>query len=174
MRPVAAIGVMPMPEDFKYAGVFRKGKPQHDFYDTFRIRHPKMAAGKRAKIFAPFDALTGFSEAHLAELNRRLAILHGLTRNGRLARQNRVTVDVTYYAPCTDENSEARGIRGQYRTLRGICERVDREIGQTVRVDGTSIAFADILRIESPAGIFDPTEGGGTDVHTVLYRAGVG
>ena len=191
MRPVAAIGVMPMPEDFKYAGVFRKGKPQHDFYDTFRIRHPKMAAGKRAKIFAPFDALTGFSEAicakdivytdriepdeaHLAELNRRLAILHGLTRNGRLARQNRVTVDVTYYAPCTDENSEARGIRGQYRTLRGICERVDREIGQTVRVDGTSIAFADILRIERPAGIFDPTEGGGTDVHTVLYRAGVG
>ena len=67
MRPVAAIGVMPMPEDFKYAGVFRKGKPQHDFYDTFRIRHPKMAAGKRAKIFAPFDALTGFSEAICAK-----------------------------------------------------------------------------------------------------------
>ena len=64
---MAAIGVMPMPENFKYANVLRKGKPQHDFYDAFRIRHPKMAAGKRAKIFSAFDALKGFSEAICAK-----------------------------------------------------------------------------------------------------------
>ncbi len=170
---MTAIGVMPMPEDFKYVNVFRKGKPQHDFYDTFRIRHPKMAAGKRAKIFSAFDALKGFSEAiaskdviymdrieldqeRLEELNRRLTILHELTANGKLARENRVPVDVTYYESCEDKNSEAWGFRGRYRTISGICRRVDQEQCQTICVDGTDIAFEDILRIENPSGIFDP------------------
>ncbi len=169
---MAAIGLMPMPEDFKYASVFRKGKPQHDFYDAFRIRHPKMSAGKRAKIFSAFDALKGFSEAicakeitymdriepdqaDLEELNRRLAILHGLTANGRMARQNRVRVDVTYYEPCEDKDSEAWGFRGRYRTVSGICEKVDREATHTICVDGTMIEFEDILRIENADGIFD-------------------
>ena len=31
--------------------------------DSFRLRHPSMDPGKRAKIFAPFDALAGFSDA---------------------------------------------------------------------------------------------------------------
>ena len=169
---MAAIGGMAMPENFKYEGVFRKGRPRHEFYDTFRIRHPKMPSGKRAKIFAPFDALKGFSEAisskdvvymdriepdqeRLAELNRRLTILHELTANGRLARENRVPVDVTYYEPCEDENSEAWGFRGRYRTVSGICRMVDQDLCHTICVDGTDIAFEDILRIESPGGIFD-------------------
>ena len=54
-----AIGVMPMPADFKYAEVMRRGKPQHERFDPFSIKHPKMDHGKRAKIFAPFDALRG-------------------------------------------------------------------------------------------------------------------
>ena len=58
-----AIGVMPMPAGFKYRDVFLKGKPRHDHYDSFRLRHPSMDPGKRAKIFAPFDALAGFSDA---------------------------------------------------------------------------------------------------------------
>ena len=170
---MAAIGAMPMPENFKYAGVFRKGKPQHDFYDAFRIRHPRMAAGKRAKIFSAFDALKGFSEAisskdvlymdriepeqeALAELNRRLTILHELTANGRMARRNRVPVEVTFFEPCTDESSESRGYPGRYRTVRGICRGVDRH---TICVDGTSIAFEDILRIEHPGGLFDRDAG---------------
>lgn len=58
-----AIGVMAMPVNFPYRDVFLKGKPQHGRYDPFRIRHPSMERGKRAKIFAPFDALRGFGEA---------------------------------------------------------------------------------------------------------------
>ena len=183
---MAVIGVMPMPENFKYANVLRKGKPQHDFYDAFRIRHPKMAAGKRAKIFSAFDALKGFSEAicakdivymdrieldpeQLEELNRRLTILHALTVNGRAARQNRVRVDVTCYEPCTDRENAAWGFRGRYRTVSGVCERVDRASGHTLCIDGRDIAFEDILRIESPAGIFGTEEGGTTDVHAILY-----
>ena len=58
-----AIGMMTMPAGFKYREVFLKGKPRHDRMDAFRIRHPKMDVGKRAKIFAPFDALRGFDFA---------------------------------------------------------------------------------------------------------------
>ena len=107
---------MTMPVNFRYREVFLKGKPCHDRLDAFRIRHPSMDRGRRAKIFAPFDALKGFSEAVAAkdvlyeeritlsqedqeELNRRLAILHGLTYNGRMARANRVQVTVTHLLP---------------------------------------------------------------------------
>ena len=57
------IGEMKMPAGFRYKNVYLKGKPQHDRFDSFRIAHPQMDTGKRAKIFAPFDALKGFDEA---------------------------------------------------------------------------------------------------------------
>ena len=60
---MSAIGVMAMPVNFRYREVFLRGKPRHDRCDPFRIRHPSMDRRKRAKIFAPFDALRGFSEA---------------------------------------------------------------------------------------------------------------
>lgn len=164
-----------MPPDFRYRDVFLKGKPQHDLYDTFRIRHPKMANGRRAKIFSPFDALKGFSEAisskeviymdriepdqeQKRELNRRLTILHELTINGRMARKNRVCVKVTYYEPCMDVYSDAYGYRGRYRTIDGICQRVDQEISHTICIDGVNIEFDSILRIENLSGIFDPEQ----------------
>ena len=91
------IGDMSMPAEFEYRDVFEKGQPAHLWYDRFRIRHPAMDCGRRAKIFAPFDALSGFSDAVSAketpyeyrrelsdgekdELDRRLGILHRLTR----------------------------------------------------------------------------------------------
>ena len=93
---MSAIGVMAMPADFRYRDVFLKGKPQHDRYDLFRIKHPRMATCRRAKIFSSFDALKGFSEAVASkdvlyeyrkelesedreELDRRLHILRNLT-----------------------------------------------------------------------------------------------
>ena len=57
------VGYMSMPDGFRYREVFMKGKPQHEMFDKFSVRHPKMDVGKRAKIFAPFDALKGFNEA---------------------------------------------------------------------------------------------------------------
>ena len=166
-----AIGAMAMPADFKYREVFLRGRPQHDCCDRFSIRHPKMNVGKRAKIFAPYDALAGFSEAvaaknvkyvarielcneDLDELNRRLDILHNLTYTGRMARANRVIVRITYFAPCEDKHHDAYAIRGQYRTVEGVCRNVDPDVSQTICVGNTRIAFADILRIESPGDIF--------------------
>ena len=50
------------PSSFKYKSVLEKGKPVHDKYDSFSIRHPAMDLSRRAKIFSPFDALKGFNE----------------------------------------------------------------------------------------------------------------
>ena len=166
------IGDIPMPAGFRYREILLKGKPKHDKTDAFRIRHPSMDVGKRAKIFAPFDALKGFNEAvaskdvlyenkrelneeDQAELNRRLDILHGLTYNSRMARENHVRVTVTYYIPCNDKENEAYGYRGQYQQLTGICRNVDAEVSQTIRIDDRRIRFADIRSIEADTDIFE-------------------
>ncbi len=60
---MSGIGNIPFPDGFKYREVFLKGRPLHEKTDPFRIRHPAMEAGRRAKIFAPFDALRGFRSA---------------------------------------------------------------------------------------------------------------
>lgn len=167
---MSSIGVMAMPADFRYRDVFLKGKPQHDRFDLFRIRHPSMDVRRRAKIFSPFDALKGFNEAIASkdvlyrdrielceedkdELDRRLRILKGLTFNGHMARENRVKITVIYYVPCSDEFNEAFNIRGRYRKVTGICWNVD-EIYGTILLDRIRISFDDILRIDSAEGIF--------------------
>ena len=156
----------------KYREVFLKGKPRHDRYDSFRIRHPEMDPGKRAKLFAPFDALRGFDFAILMknelytvkaglspedqeELDRRFSILHNLTSNSRMARANHVHVTVTYYEACSDENSEAYGLQGQYKTVTGICWNVDAEMTKTIQVDGMRIRMEDIREIEAPGKLFE-------------------
>ncbi len=63
---MAGIGDFPMPIDFPYRDVFLQGRPRHPKMDPFWIRHPPMDPGRRAKIFAPFDALRGFNAAILA------------------------------------------------------------------------------------------------------------
>ena len=165
------IGAMAMPAGFRYRDVFLKGRPRHDRYDAFRIRHPQMDVRKRAKLFAPFDALRGFNFAIMcknelyvdrltaspedqAELDRRFRILKDLTYNGRMARANRVQVTVTYYEPCSDINNEAYGLKGQYKTITGICFNVDAEVTKTILVDETRIPMEDIREIDAPGDLF--------------------
>ena len=162
-----AIGVMPVPPDFKYLDVLKKGKPQHERFDDFSVRHPKMPPGKRAKIFAPFDALRGFNFAisrkevlyedrpelsyeQQRELNRKLDILHQMTFNSRLARQNQVYIRVQFFVLCQDRQHEAFGIGGQIHTIEGYCKSVDPDVGQTLQVDDTIISFSDIIQIDGP------------------------
>ncbi len=167
----SCIGAMDIPPDFKYLDVFLHGKPQHERFDRFSIKHPKMDPGKRAKIFAPFDALRGFSEAVSAktvayeprrelnleakqELSRQLEVLHGLTYTGRQARHNHIVVDVIFFVPCADVNSFAYGVCGQYQTVSGVCQRVDAEVGRTIRVSNQIIQFEDIWKIECSSAVF--------------------
>lgn len=160
-----AIGYMPMPVSFSYRDVFFRGKPKHEKYDDFSLKHPKMDVGHRAKIFAPFDALKGFNEAVAAKdviyedkiqieeedkaaINEKLNMLHNLTINSRIAKENRVRVSVTCYIPCEDENHEAFGAKGQYHTIIGICRYVDGDVLQEICIDQTKIPFDNILKID--------------------------
>ncbi len=165
------IGGRAVPAGFRYRDVLMKGMPDHDPRDAFRVRHPRMETGRRAKIFAPFDALRGFDEAvsardvlyrdrivlspdEEAELDRRLAVLRALTGTGKA----RVPVTVTYYEPCSDEDHEDCGIRGRYLTLAGVCGGVDTEETRTVLVGGERIPLDDIMEIGSPLDIFRTSE----------------
>ena len=120
-----------LPAGFKYTAAFMAGRPIHRD-DHFAFLHPRMDRRRRAKLFAPFDALDGYSasidsknieyvervdleEDDRTELNRRIRILRGLTYNGRMARANRVQVTVRYYIPCTDEDNFAFRLRGIFR-----------------------------------------------------------
>ena len=154
-----------IPMDFPYLQVLMQGRPQHD-QDDFYFRHPPMDQGKRAKIYAPFDALDGYGdsissknilytektqldESEKEELNRRLTILHNLTYNTRMAKANHVIVTVKYYVPCADVNSFSCGIRGQYHEETGIVWKVDMEVNHTITVNQTVIHFDDLLSITS-------------------------
>ena len=160
------LGEMPMPADFRYREVFSQGRPRHRQGDSFALKHPVMDRGNRAKIFSPFDALRGFSDAVAAkdvqyvsrpelteeeqlEIGRRLAVLKGLTENGRLARANPVQVRVTYFSPCADPESFSFGYRGQIKTAEDICSRVDDIVFRALTVGGVSVPFQDILAVEA-------------------------
>ena len=114
---------------FRYENVIKKGKPIHSKFDDFSIRHPSMPLEKRAKIFSPFDALKGYSEAiaskqiHYLEkkplndedahqLNLILNMLHQLTLNGKTARKNHVQASVTYFVACQDKENAAYRSKG--------------------------------------------------------------
>ena len=161
-----------MPADFKYRDVFLQGKPRHDRYDLFSIKHPRMDVQRRAIIFAPFDALKGFGDSVASkkvlytdqrelsseekdELDRRLQILHNLMYNLRMARQNQVIVSVTYYLPCADIRHEDYDVKGRYVTVTGVCWRVDAELEKVITVDKTRIALDTVTSIESPNGCFE-------------------
>ena len=114
----------------------------------------------RAKIFAPFAALTGFDSAvrskeiqyvprHILDpeeayaLNEKLNDLYLKTRTGVLARMNRITVKVEYFEVCADVNNDAYGRLGLYHTQTGILWKVD-PVAKAITVGETIIPFGDI------------------------------
>ena len=158
------VGDMHMPGDFRHRDAFDRGRPEHDPYDPFSIRHPRMDVGHRAKIFAPFDALRGFGEAvaskdilyedfaqpeqdDMDELNRTAYRIRELIPDSRAAQRLQLQVAVTYFEPCRDVTNEAYAVRGQYRSIRGVCMGIDAEVSGTVTVDGERIELADIVRL---------------------------
>ena len=162
--PYPAIGMMAMPEGFRYKDVFLHGRPKHDKCSHFRIRHPEMPCSRRAKLFAPFDALKWFneriaakevlyeqkrqlSETEKEELDRKLAILHRLTFNKKAAERNRALATVTFYSPCGDEENDAYRSEGIYRKITGIVTRVDPVLDKTITINGQTLAMEDLVEI---------------------------
>ena len=158
------IGAMAMPLDFKYKDVFLHGRPQHQKFDDFWIKHPPMDTRHRAKIFSPFDALAGFDEAISSKLilyteqrslsdeekekiDAALAALHSLTYNSRVARLNRPQATVTYFIPCSDPHSEWYGVGGTYQTVTGTVLKVDSLISRTLLINDQIIPLDSISEI---------------------------
>ena len=148
--------------EFAYDDIIHAHRPTHDG-DVFSRRHPKMARLNRAKLFAPFAALSGFDEAVRAKqtpyvprriedadalraLNLALTRLYRATRTGALARQNRIRARVEYFEPCADPNHEAFGRGGLYRAVTDVVLRVD-PAGQRLTVGDRVVPFADLHRI---------------------------
>ena len=168
------IGSIPIPDNFKYKDVLQRGRPAHEQWDSFRLKHPPMTAARWAKIFSPFDALTGFDERiaeqeiryeaqkelceeEVAELDRRLNILHNLTRNHRMAKANHVRVSVDYFIPCAEENRFAsRTDFGKYETVIGTVLRLEMKSLLLRTGNGAArIPFCDIREIRAESGIFE-------------------
>ena len=162
-----AIGHMAMPADFPYRKVMQMGRPKHGKYSDFGLRHPSMPCSRRAKIFAPFDALKWFDERIAAkevlyeqkrqlsrseklELSRKISLLCRLTGRKKAQKKSRPLITVTYFSPCKDMENDAYGSGGLYQTLTGTVTHVDPVINKTMTIDSRIINLEDILKISEP------------------------
>ena len=140
----------------RYEKLLASERPVHD-QDAFSAKHPPMPREKRAKLFAPFDALTGYNEAldeqeivwqeraelgeakrqELDEQLQRLCRLYQERRRGGKWSFEPPVVTVTYF-----EEAPGQDGRGLYRTLTGAVVKMDlthrvlllREGERTVRI----------------------------------------
>lgn len=173
----SVIGYMPMPAGFPYADIYKKGRPRHGIpgklatYDTFYIKHPPMETRRRAKIFAPFDALRGFNDAiaakrvlyedqreltekEIEDLDREMTLLQKLADSRRQSGEKPPSICITYFQPCQDPESDAFGKKGTYETLTGRLRKID-PLQRRIILDTGEAAFHTILKIEGPQ--FDGT-----------------
>lgn len=142
-------------------------RPQH-VCDTFSRQHPKMARGKRAKLFAPFDALSGFDETmdaetiytvHPAELSEDMkkeldekltSLIKQYDRlpKRRSDRQGLLPVSVLYFEEDTEQTLlKNDGVRGNYRWINGDLLDID-PIDKTINLGGRNLDINRIYAIE--------------------------
>ena len=157
-----------IPKGFRYSEVLRRGKPVHEKFDSFSIKHPSMPLEKRAKIFAPFDALKGFNEAISSKdviyeyrktlsdedmriLDQKLCMLRQLIINSKASRAGSIPVEVTYFR--LSEDPDTQEAKGSYLTDSGILKKVDVFSRMLILNDDIRIPIDDIISINSP--VFD-------------------
>lgn len=150
-----------------YGDILDKERPAHR-NDLFFYRHPSMPVSQRAKLFAPYDALTGFSGEVRAkeipyeprrildadekwELNRRLSLLREYTFNRATIEACHPLVLVEHFVPCADPHHDGYGTLGQYVTFKGLARRVD-PTERVLWVADRAIAFRDLYDISDPEG----------------------
>lgn len=142
-----------MSQAFAYEDILHSARPVHRG-DAFSRRHPPMPRPNRAKLFAPFAALSGFegrirrkevayeprralSEGERERLNRQL---------NRLKSHEKQTVVAEYFERCADPEHEAFGRLGTYRRLEGRLHWLD-PVARTLRLNDTVIPFEDLYRL---------------------------
>lgn len=142
-------------------------RPAHNG-DAFSHLHPKMPRGSRAKLFAPFDALSGFDESmdaetvytvHPAELTeemreeldarwRELQDRFQKLPGRKTERKGKIQISVLYFQENTAQTIlHDDGPRGTYVWLSGDVLDVD-PIGRTMLLGERRLEFARIYAIE--------------------------
>ena len=130
-----------------YEKILLAERPVH-FQDAFSAKHPPMPRKKRAKLFAPFDALAGYGEAlgeqeiiyrerevlseeARQELDKKLDFLWNVYRERRQGTKyagGSLAVK-TFVPPCVTiryfEEVPGQGGRGLYRTTSGAVVKMD-------------------------------------------------
>ncbi|MBQ9157395.1 MAG: hypothetical protein IJ137_11520 [Eubacterium sp.] len=155
------LGYMPMPADFPYLELMRQGRPRHDPLSDFGRKHPKMPCARRAKLFAPFDALAGFderiankevlyeerrelSDTEREELDKKISLICQAFKKSRSLHRPAPRITVTYFSPCSDIENDSYSTRGNYITCTGRMRRIDPDLTRTITVDDHMISFNDI------------------------------
>lgn len=155
-----------------YSDIIGRERPVHCSGDDFDIKHPKMRRLLRAKQFAPFDALAGFTETveerqtvtarprELSEEEREIVneslaqIQEGFLawKRGRkgLGREvPPVRVSVTFFRRnARQEEIHGDGMRGGAETLEGEVTGID-SVSQTLQIAGVSIPFSAIYALDA-------------------------
>ena len=159
------IGYMPMPADFPYKKILKMGRPKHERFSDFGIRHPSMSCSRRAKIFAPFDALAGFSdrinrketiyeakralsEEEKASLGRKLMYINHLFIKAKHRKTSFPEVSVTFFEPCDDPENDAFGTKGIYKNITGTVNQMDLEYDRTLTIDGRILDVEDLIDLK--------------------------
>lgn len=143
---------------FEYADIINRVRPIHKA-DRFSYKYPRMSSEKRAKIFAPFAALSGYDDA-LAEkeviydikrvltddeyfdLDCKIATIYEKCSNSILARDNGAEVRILYFEPLADDE-----LQGRYIEVSGLVTKV-RPDKETITILDKEISLRSIYKLE--------------------------
>ena len=142
----------------EYADIINRVRPIHKA-DRFSYKYPRMSSEKRAKIFAPFAALSGYDDA-LAEkeviydikrvltddeyfdLDCKIATIYEKCSNSILARESGVEVRILYFEPLADDE-----LQGRYIEVSGLVTKV-RPDKETITILDKEISLRSIYKLE--------------------------
>ncbi len=111
--------------------------------------HPRMSKSSRAALFAPFAALTGYSEV-IQEKGRRMSQKRILTEEEQeiinhvlqeIRRKQDVSVQIEYFS----KDKKKQG--GTYRKYQGTIKKIDEQKKMILLESNLSISFSDLFKI---------------------------
>ena len=143
---------------FEYADIINRVRPIHKT-DGFSYKYPRMSTEKRAKMFAPFAALSGYDEAladkeiiyenkraltddEYFDLDCKIATIYEKCSNSILARENGVEVRILYFEPLADDE-----LHGRYLEVSGLVTKI-RPDKETITILDKEISLRSIYKLE--------------------------
>ena len=115
---------------------------KHDYFSMARYWWPN----PNTPDGLPYVRKDGKVNPEIEDLDQKFSLLHSLTSNSRIARENSPKITITCFFPCTDMDSEWYGCGGQYREIRGICRKIS-QFPPHLIIDDYTIPLENISQI---------------------------